>query len=138
MSSLFLSLRQRSRVFWGVSILVGLVLLYKVSYLHGIGKLTDAERLVGFFGQALGFGIWSVYLAGAGEVVGPLLMLYWRTAFWGGFLTAVPMAVASFVVYQSGSFPLETLIYFGMSALVMWMMRPGFLRKKPEITKVRA
>lgn len=138
MDSFFLSLRQRSRVLWGVSILVALVLLYQVSYLHGVDKLADAGGFSEFFGKTLGLGGWSVYVSGVLEIGGPLLMLHWRTAFWGGLFVAVNMAVASAVVYQMGNVPTETLVYLGMGVVVMWMMRPGFLRTRPPITTVRA
>ena len=137
MASLLISARNSSRLTWGISVLIGLVLLYYVTYLHGVGKLTGADGLAGFFAQALGVGVWAVVLSGIAEVFGPFMMLYWRTAFYGAVLVVVNFLTASWVVWQGGKFPTEELTYVVLGLIVAWMLRPDFLRPTPVITTVQ-
>jgi hypothetical protein len=137
MSSLFLAHKQRSLVWWGISIIAGLAMLYYLAWMHGVPKLQADPGLVSFFTDTIGFGVVAMYVAGIAETFGPILMLHWKTSFWGALLVLVNSLTASYVVYSLGNgFDTKLVVIIVVTAIVAWMMRPGFLRKAPEVTTV--
>jgi hypothetical protein len=135
MYTLFLRKKQMSKMYWGISVVVALYLLYKVSYAEGLAKLQAAPGNIEFF-NSLGFGIIGMYLSGFGEVFGPILMLHWKTSFYGAMLIAVNFSVATYAIYSGGQSNVMLFVFLALGLVVAWLMRPGFLRKTPEITTV--
>lgn len=104
---------------WTLQILAALAFL-----IAGNTKLVGMEMQVETF-EKIGIGQWFRYLTGVVEILGALLILFPRTAFWGALLLACVMigAIFTHLVLIGGS-PLAAIVLLVIVATVAWLRRP--------------
>lgn len=105
---------------WVLQVLAGVAFLAS-----GTMKLVGQEMQVETF-EELGFGQWFRYLTGVLEVLGGLLVLVPRTAFWGALLLACVMigAIFAHLVLIGGS-PVPAIVLLLITAAIACLRRPG-------------
>jgi uncharacterized membrane protein YphA (DoxX/SURF4 family) len=97
----------------------------------GFDKLEDIAKTIDFFAK-LGYPAFLAYVVGVLEIIAPLAIFIPRISFYGAVPTAVIMFVASYSVNWNTN-PLT----LGIIALIIAILtRPGYLRKKAQITKI--
>ncbi len=118
-----LSTTAKSRTLWGVRILLALAFTAA-----GTAKLAGVPMLVAEF-EAIGFGQWFRYFTGAVELLGVVLVLVPRTAFFGGLWLGGTMvgAVATHLLLIGGS-PVPAIVLGALSAVVAYSLRPAPFR----------
>ncbi|MGE3278881.1 MAG: DoxX family protein [Candidatus Altimarinota bacterium] len=97
----------------------------------GYEKLVDIPGTMEFF-ISLGIPGSLASVSGIVELVGPLMMLVPRLAFYGAVPVTINMLVASYSVGWN-TWPLTLAV---LSLIVVIIARPSFLRKKKQITKI--
>ena len=108
---------------WIVKILLALAFL-AAAYL----KLSGAPKMVTEFG-ALGLGQAFRYVTGGVEVIGALLLLWPRTAFFGAlaFVGVCAGALVAQIVVLHGDL-VHVFVLGGLAVLVAWVNRPALHR----------
>ena len=111
--------RWKSVTAWTLQILAALAFL-----IAGSMKLVGDEMQVETF-EEIGVGQWFRYLTGFLELVGALLILFPRTAFWGALLLMCIMvgAILTHLVLIGGS-PVPAVVLLVITAAVAWLRRP--------------
>lgn len=97
---------------------------------NGYGKLADGSGFGIFESNNLPY--WLFIIVGVIEVFGSLAMFIPKISFYGAFPLFVVMSSAS---YFNG-WNTATIVYAVFALIIAILMRPGFFRKKPEITKI--
>jgi uncharacterized membrane protein YphA (DoxX/SURF4 family) len=90
----------------------------------GGSKLAAVPAMVDMFAK-LGAGQWFRYLTGALEVIGAVLLLVPRAAFYGAALLALVM-VGAIVIHLAvlGGSPIPALVLLVVVGTVAWLRRP--------------
>ena len=103
---------------WLLQVLVALAMLAV-----GSSKLSGAEPMVKQF-ETIGMGPWFLYLTGALEVVGAILLLVPRLAGVGALLLACVMAGAVVAhLTRLGGSPVAALVFLALLATIAWGRR---------------
>lgn len=112
--------RWKSVTAWVLQILAGLAFLTA-----GLMKLVGDEMQVKTF-EEVGMGQWFRYLTGTLELIGALLILFPRSAFWGALLLMCIMvgAILTHLVLIGGS-PVPAIVLLVITATVAWLRRPS-------------
>lgn len=110
----------KSRVIWAVRILLALAF-----GAAGASKLAGAPQMVAVF-DAIGFSQWFRYLTGFVEIVGAVMILVPRMAFFGALWLGATMlgAVATHLLLIGGS-PVPAIVLGLLCALVVYQLRPA-------------
>lgn len=100
-------------VVWTLQITVFIVFL-----ITGISKIVGTENMMTLFIK-IGLGEWFRYLTGSLEVIGALLILFPRSAFWGGFMLA-SLTIGEFFTHLliTGDSVIPTFILFMIAATI--------------------
>lgn len=113
----------KNRAVWGVRILLAMAF-----GAAGAAKLVGAPMMVATF-EAIGWGQWLRYLTGAVEVLGVVLILLPRTAFFGGlWLGGTMVGAVGTHVFLIGGSPVPAIVLGLLSAVVVWQLRPAQFR----------
>ena len=122
------------RLSWPLQAVVWLFAFYIAWNLfpHGYEKLAPTEGIINFF-TSLGLPVWLVYVVGVIEVLAPIIMFAPQISYYGAVSVFIVMG---FATYYSGAANSVTYISAFLALIVAVLTRPGFLRKKPKITKI--
>jgi len=114
-----LSTTAKNRTVWGIRILLALAFTAA-----GTAKLAGVPQMVANF-EAIGFGQWFRYVTGAVELLGIVLILLPRTAFFGGLWLGGTMvgAVATHLFLIGGS-AIPAMVLGVLCAIVVYHLRP--------------
>jgi len=94
-----------------------------VFLLAGGSKLLGVEHMVIVFTK-IGFGQWFRYLTGTLEIAGAFLILFPRTAFWGGVLLSCVMLGAVFTHFLLiGGSPVPAIVLLLITATITRLRR---------------
>lgn len=116
-----------SRPKWLGYALHGISLLVTLAFLMAGGtKLMGAEMHVANFAR-WGYPGWFMYLTGAIEVLGAILILLPKTRFYGAALLTATMigAIATHLVSGEAAMITAPLVLLLLSALVAWLTKPN-------------
>ncbi len=121
-----LSTTAKNRTIWGIRILLALVFGAAAT-----AKLAGVPQMVANF-EAIGFGQWFRYLTAVVELIGVVLILVPRTAFFGGLWLGGTMvgAVASHLFLTGGS-SIPAMVLGALCAVVVYHLRPT----APQLTR---
>jgi hypothetical protein len=130
---------QKSKVTYWITIAIAAYFIFSLALENGGGltKLMQAETFVGSF-AGMGLPFFTVYLAGFAEGLCPFLMLWRPVAGYAAFFLLINFAVILYLqaTVLDGSFT-SPGIYFILSAVVFWWMRPDWLRKQRSVTTIK-
>ena len=116
-----------------VQIGIWIIAFYVAWYVvpKGYEKLMDIPGTIEFF-VGLGIPAYFAYIVGVLELACPILMLIPRLAFYG----AVPLTVVLFTASFNMNWNTWPMTLAALSLIVAILARPGYLKKKPTITKI--
>lgn len=122
------------RLSWPIQIVVWIFALYiAVSIIdNGYAKLTQDPGTIQFF-ESIGVPFSAMMAAGIVEVVGSILLFVPWISFYAAVAVAVVMATATYFNVGSDWVTINSLV---LAIIIAIFSRPGFLRKKPIITKI--
>ncbi len=103
--------------------------------LAGAFKLTAAEQMVQAF-EGFGFPGWFMFLVGAGELGGAIVLLLPPIAFLGG-LGLMAIAGGAFVTHVASGDAfgamVPSIVFFVLAALVTWLRGRDFARPAQQV-----
>ena len=122
------------RLSWPVQIVLWIFAFYIAWNImdNGYAKLMQDPGTMQFF-ESIGLPAYAMMAAGVVEFVGPILLFLPWVSFYAAAAVAVVMATAT---YYNGSSDWVTINSLVLAIIIAIFTRPGFLRKKPIITKI--
>lgn len=122
------------RLSWPIQIVVWIFALYIAWNImdNGYEKLLQTPEIIAFF-QSLGLPIWIMIATGIVETVGAALLFLPWISFYAAVAVTVVMATATYFNAGSDWVTINSLV---LAVIIAIFTRPGFLRKKPIITKI--
>lgn len=121
------ALSGRHWALWVLTIVTALFFLFA----QGLAKLMAMDMAVAAW-ENWGYPTWMMYAVGAVEVVGAVLLLFRRTAFYAAvaLLAIMPGAVVTHILAAEWAIIALPVVTGAILATIAWMQRPAWLQAR--------